>query len=212
MVSGRIGLLGGTFDPVHNGHLMLAEEARSTMGLDRVLFVPAGQPPHKLNESHSAPTHRVRMLELAIASNPTFDISRVDIDRPGPHYSVDMVRLIRGKMGNAAELFFLMGLDSLANLMTWYEPAELLAQCRLVVARRPGSTIDHDALISALPSLEDRLYFIEMPLIEIAGEDLRRRVRCGQPIRYQVPEVVRDYILEQGLYVAKEHAAQRQSE
>jgi len=200
VVSDRIGLLGGTFDPVHHGHLMLAEEARSTMGLDQVLFVPAGEPPHKLNESHAAPAHRVNMLELAIAGNPAFGISRVDIDRPGPHYSVDMVRRIREGVAEEVELFFLMGLDSLAHLMTWHEPAELLAHCRLVVARRPGSTVDHEALVAALPLLEDRLYFVEMPLIEIAGEDLRRRVRCGQPIRYQVPESVRGYIAQQGLY------------
>lgn len=200
MVSRRIGLLGGTFDPVHHGHLMLAEEARCTMALDGVLFVPAGEPPHKLNERHSASVHRVRMLELATAGNPAFGISRVDLDRPGPHYSADMVTLVREDLGADVDLFFLMGLDSLAHLMTWHSPARLLRQCRLVVARRPGSSVDRGELLSKLPELEDRLHFVEMPLIEIAGEDLRRRVRSGQPIRYQVPEPVREYIVEQGLY------------
>ena len=200
MVSDRVGLLGGTFDPVHHGHLMLAEEARYSLALDRVLFVPAGQPPHKLHEPHTAPTHRVRMLELAIAGNPAFGISRVDLDRPGPHYSVDMVRRVRDELGQETELFFLMGLDSLASILAWHQPAELLAQCRLVVAHRPGFNFDLAALTEKLPILEDRLYFVEMPLIEIAGADLRRRVQCDQPIRYQVPEAVRHYIVEQGLY------------
>jgi nicotinate-nucleotide adenylyltransferase len=200
MVSRRVGLLGGTFDPVHHGHLMLAEEARHALALERVLFVPAGQPPHKLNESHSAPAQRVCMLELAIAGNPAFGISRVDIERPGPHYSVDMVRRVQEELGQDTELFFLMGLDSLTSILSWHKPAELLAQCRLAAARRPGYTFDLAALIEELPALGERLSFIEMPLIEIAGADLRRRVRCGLPIRYQTPESVRRYIIEQHLY------------
>ena len=198
----RVGLLGGTFDPVHHGHLMLAEEARWAIGLDRVLFVPAGQPPHKVHETHAAPRHRVRMLELAIADNPALGISRVDIDRPGPHYSADMVRLVRGELGAGVELFFVMGLDSLANILTWHEPADLLAQCRLAVARRPGCCLNLDALSEQLPALDGRIDFLDMPLIEIAGADLRRRVQCRLPIRYQVPEIVRHYIVDQQLYLS----------
>ena len=125
MVKRRIGLLGGTFDPIHFGHLLLAEEVRVALPLERVLFVPAGQPPHKLDEPHTEPAHRLRMLELAIADNPGFGISRVDIDRPGPHYSFDMVRLVQAELGAEVELFFLMGLDSLATILTWRMPERL---------------------------------------------------------------------------------------
>ena len=200
MVNERVGLLGGTFDPVHYGHLILAEEARRAISLDRVLFVPAGEPPHKLDEPHTAAAHRLRMLELAIEDNSAFGISRVDLDRPGPHYSVDMLRLVRDELGPGAELFFLMGLDSLMNILTWHQPARLLEQCRLVVAGRPGYSFDLSDLTSQLPHLEERLHFISMPLIEIAGVDLRQRIRDGRSIRYQVPEAVRHYIEEQQLY------------
>jgi len=200
MVSEHVGLLGGTFDPVHYGHLILAEEARHALSLDQVLFVPAGEPPHKLGEPHTAPDHRFRMLELAIEDNPAFGISRVDLDRPGPHYSVDMVRLVQEEQGPNVELFFLMGLDSLMNILTWHEPAKLLEQCRLVVADRPGFSVDLSDLTAHLPDFEEKLNFISMPLIEIAGVDLRRRVRDGRPIRYQVPEAVRYYIEERRLY------------
>lgn len=196
----RVGLLGGTFDPVHYGHLLLAEEARVAVPLDRVLFVPAGQPPHKLGEPHTAAAHRLRMLELAIEDNPAFGISRVDLDRPGPHYSVDMVRLVQEELGPAVELFFLMGSDSLAHILTWHEPQQLVKQCRLVVAGRPGYAVDLSQLARELPAVEERLHFISMPLIEISGADLRRRVRAGYSIRYQVPEPVRQYIEAHRLY------------
>jgi len=202
MVKRRIGLLGGTFDPIHFGHLLLAEEVRVALPLERVLFVPAGQPPHKLDEPHTEPAHRLRMLELAIADNPGFGISRVDIDRPGPHYSFDMVRLVQAELGAEVELFFLMGLDSLATILTWRMPERLLELCQLVVACRPGCDVDLKALVAALPALEWRALFISMPLMEIAGVDLRRRVRCGHSIRYQVPEAARQYVEQNRLYGA----------
>jgi len=202
VVSERIGLLGGTFDPIHLGHLLLAEEARQAVPLDRVLFVPAGQPPHKLKEPHTPVEDRLRMLELALEDNPAFAISRIDLERPGPHYSVDMVRLIQQQTGADAELFFLMGMDSLAHILSWHEPARLLQACRLIVADRPGFVPDMEHITAALPAIEERVLFISMPLIEIAGADLRRRVAAGLSIRYQVPEPVRQYIAERRLYAA----------
>ncbi|MGC8825553.1 MAG: nicotinate-nucleotide adenylyltransferase [Anaerolineae bacterium] len=198
----RLGILGGTFDPVHFGHLLLAEQARQALELEQVLFVPAGVPPHKLDEPHTPTEHRLRMLELALADNPAFAISRVDVDRPGPHYSVDMVRLIRETQAPGTELFFLMGMDSLANILSWYRPDLLIQLCTLAVARRPSYTCDLDELERRLPGIRRRLRFFDMPLMEISGEDIRRRRRLGHSIRYLTPEPVRRYIEEHGLYRA----------
>ncbi len=204
MVSQRIGILGGTFDPIHIGHLLLAEEARHAASLEKVLFVPAGLPPHKLKLPHTPAEHRLRMLELALHDNPAFAISRVDVDRAGPHYSVDMVRLIQAELGPTAELFFLMGMDSLANILTWHEPAQLLEECRLIVACRPGAEADMPRIQAALPRVEERVLCISMPLIEISGGELRRRRAAGLSIRYQTPEAVRLYIEAHRLYEVAE--------
>ncbi len=200
IASRRLGILGGTFDPVHFGHLLLAEQAREALELTQVLFVPAGVPPHKLDEPHTPTEHRLRMLELATADQPAFAISRVDVDRPGPHYSVDMVRLIQKSQPAGTELIFLMGMDSLANILTWHRPDLLIQLCILAVARRPGFSCDLDALEAHLPGIRQRIRFFEMPLIEISGEDIRRRIRQGRSIRYMVPEAVRQYIDAYGLY------------
>ncbi|MGQ9517353.1 MAG: nicotinate-nucleotide adenylyltransferase [Anaerolineae bacterium] len=196
----RLGILGGTFDPVHFGHLLLAEQAREILELQQVLFVPAGVPPHKLDESHTPTEHRLRMLELAIADQPAFAISRVDVDRPGPHYSVDMVRLIGENQEPGTELFFLMGMDSLAHILSWHRPDLLIQLCTLAVAGRPGYACDLDGLERQLPGLRRRIRFFDMPLVEISGEDIRRRIRLGRSIRYLAPEPVRQYIEAYGLY------------
>jgi nicotinate-nucleotide adenylyltransferase len=209
-VVGRVGLLGGTFDPIHVGHLILAEVARTEVPLDEVLFVPAGQPPHKLSEHHTSPQQRLCMLELAIADNPRFRLSTADLHRPGPHYSADMVALLQHELGPATELFFLMGLDSLANIMTWHAPARLLEQCRLVVGRRPGYSVDIDHIERHLPGLRERLIFVDMPLIDIAGVDLRARAHAGRSLRYQVPEAVCRYIAAEGLYQNEAPAAREE--
>jgi nicotinate-nucleotide adenylyltransferase len=200
MVDRRVGLLGGTFDPIHYGHLLLAEEARHAVGLDRVLFTPAGAPPHKLAMPHTPAEHRLRMLELALQDNPIFGVSRVDVDRAGPHYSVDMVRLMQAELGPDVEIFFLMGMDSLANILTWHEPARLLELCRLIVACRPGVEADMPRICAALPQVEERVLCIAMPLIEISGGELRRRRAAGLSILYQTPEAVRLYIEAHRLY------------
>jgi nicotinate-nucleotide adenylyltransferase len=195
----RIGLLGGTFDPPHIGHLVLAQEALVQLELDKVLLVPAGQPPHKVGRSISAVQDRMAMLERSIADNPIFGISRVDIDRPGPHFTVDMLSLIlRNEPGSL--LYFIMGADSLADLLTWHQPRRIAELAKLVVMRRPGREPDIAALAEAVPGITGRVYYIDAPLLEISSTDLQSRVRQGLPVRYLIPDRVIEYILEYDLY------------
>lgn len=203
----RAGLLGGSFDPPHIGHLRLAEEARDQLNLSLVFLVPAGQPPHKLDRTMTPVADRVHMTELAIASNPAFRLSRVDADRPGPHYTIDLVRLVREQLPEDAELFFLMGFDSLRDLPTWREPAHLIRSVQLVALTRPDVPIDWESLEASLPGVRERVTLLDMPELEIASNDIRRRVREGRSIRYMVTDPVREYIEERGLYRAVHHAA-----
>lgn len=196
----RVGLLGGSFDPVHIGHLILAEEARGQLDLSLVYFVPAADPPHKRDRRLAPVEHRIRMLEMAIEGNDSFAISRVDVDRPGPHYTVDLIQLVRRQLPDGAELFFLMGFDSLRDLPTWREPARLIATAHLVALTRPDIPIDWEQLEAKLPGVRERVRILDMPELEIASHDLRQRVSEGRSIRYQVPDSVREYIEEQGLY------------
>lgn len=198
----RIGLLGGTFDPIHIGHLILAEEAWHQLGLDQVLLAPAADPPHKRTQGKSPAKHRVQMVELAIADNPHLALSRIDIDRPGPHYTLDMMRLLRQQYGHGGELYFLMGLDSLADLPKWHRPLDLMQQCNLVALSRPGADFDWEALETALPGVRSRVIVLPMPLLQISGSDLRARARQGRPLRYLVLPQVERYIHEQQLYRA----------
>ena len=196
----RIGIFGGTFDPIHIGHLILVEEARYRLQLDTVLLVPAGDPPHKQGRELSPVADRVHMCELVAADVDYLVISRVDADRPGPHYSADMVRLLQRQLGAGAQLFFLMGLDSLRDLPTWHEPARLAEACTLVALSRHDVAIDWAALESALPGMRERVILLDMPELEIASSLLRERVRRGAPIRFQTPSAVEEYICRCGLY------------
>ena len=197
----RLGVLGGTFDPPHYGHLALAENARVQLGLDRVLFVPAGQPPHKPEHPVASDHHRAAMVQAAIADNPGFALSRVDLDRPGPHYTVDMLALVQQEYPGA-ELVFLMGGDSLAQLPFWRDPAGIARLARLAVMRRPGYEPDLEALERTVPGLSERLLWIDAPPLALSSSDLRRRVREGLPICYLVPPPVESYIREHHLYEA----------
>jgi len=201
----RIGILGGTFDPIHYGHLVIAEDARVYLHLDKVLFVPTYQPPHKPEGSYSAFQHRVRMTELAIADNPHFVLSLIEAERPGPSYTVDTLRQLQAELGPDAELYFVMGMDSLADMPTWHKPAELLGLCRIVVAERAGYQIDLSALERALPGLREKLELIDTPELSISSTDLQQRVRRGLSIRYQVPPAVEKYIYEHKLYLDESH-------
>jgi nicotinate-nucleotide adenylyltransferase len=200
----RVGLMGGTFDPVHYGHLVVAEEVYAALDLAEMLFVPAGQPPHKPNLVVTEAQHRLAMLELAIAGNPHFSISRVDLDRPGPSYTVETLRLLREQWGELTALYFVIGWDSLEDLLTWYDPASILQQLSYLVAvRRPGYN-EHegyrDSLEARLPGIKPRLLVVPAPQFDISSTDLRQRIAEKRPIKYQVPESVEQYIKQYKLY------------
>jgi nicotinate-nucleotide adenylyltransferase len=196
----RLGILGGTFDPIHHGHLVAASEVHHQLDLDRVLFVPAGNPPHKPHRPITPVNHRLRMIQLAIAGRLHFSISRVDVDRPGPCYTVDTLRLLRAAWGSEPALLFIVGVDSLTEIVTWYQPQSLLELCELAVVERPGVLVDPASLERELPGISSKIHWIRMPGLEISSSELRARVREGRPISYLVPAPVERYILEQGLY------------
>lgn len=200
MTCQRIGVLGGTFDPIHIGHLILAEEARDLLGLEIVYFVPAGDPPHKRDHRLASPEDRVAMIELAIAGNERFRVSRVDVDRPGPHYTIDMVQIIQSQLPPGCELYFLMGFDSLVELPTWHEPARLIAACHLVALTRHDIDLDWEKLEAALPGIRQRVTILDMPELEIASHQLQQRIREGRSIRYLVSDSVATYIRKKDLY------------
>lgn len=196
----RVGVLGGTFDPIHIGHLVSAEEVRVELGLERVVFVPARLPPHKLDHTVSPVEDRLAMVELAIASNPHFAVSRVDIDRFGPSYTVDSIELLRDEWGPGVEIYFIMGSDSLLDILTWHNPRRLIRLCRFAVVSRPGYQVDLDELDALLPGMASRVQILNAPELAISSTDIQRRVREGLSIKYQVPEAVEDYIYQHKLY------------
>ena len=196
----RIGVLGGTFDPIHYGHLAAAEEARVRVDLEKVLFVVAGLPPHKLDEEVTPVEHRLAMVQLGIASNPHFELSRVDVDRSGPSYTVDTLSILHAEWGQGTEVFFILGIDSLLEVPTWHQPERLIKLCRLVAVARPGFEVDMSKLEDSIPGISSRVEIIDMPEVDISSSDLQRRVKEGLPIRYQVPESVERYIREHRLY------------
>lgn len=196
----RIGLFGGTFDPPHVGHLILAETAADSLALDCVLFVPAGDPPHKAaSDVRASAAHRAAMVERAIADNPRFGLCRADLDRPGPHYTVDMLRVVKADYPGA-ELFFLIGGDSLRDLPAWSRPAELIALARLGVMRRPGVTPNLDDLEDRIPGLRARVCWIDAPLIELSASHIAAQIAAGHSVRYQLPDAVRAYVEDHHLY------------
>jgi nicotinate-nucleotide adenylyltransferase len=195
----KLGLLGGTFDPPHFGHLRMAQAALDQLHLDRVWFVPAGVQPLKQDRMSSPPAQRARMVELAIADQPCFALSRLDLDRPGPHYSVDLLALVKQQTPDAT-LWFIMGEDSLSDLLRWRDPARLIALARLAVLRRPGYRPNWPTLDAALPDLRSRLDWIDHAEIAISAHTIRQRVKAGWSIGHLVPAPVAAYIAEQHLY------------
>jgi nicotinate-nucleotide adenylyltransferase len=192
-----VGVMGGTFNPIHIGHLVTAEEALYAFSLDEVIFVPAGQPWQKDRDVAEA-EHRYLMTVIATASNPHFRVSRIEIDRPGPTYTVETLRALRAEIGEA-ELYFITGADAILQILSWKDPEEVLAEARFVAATRPG--YDLDRLEKELPQgLEDRVHIFEIPALAISSTDIRRRVREGRPVRYLLPEGVARYIEKARLY------------
>jgi nicotinate-nucleotide adenylyltransferase len=195
----NIGVLGGTFDPIHIGHLVVAEEARIKLGFDEVLFVPAGQPWLKLDRNITEAVHRVEMVRRAIADNPHFKLCTLEVERPGPSYTVDTLTRLQKELGSEASLFFILGRDTLAELPLWKEPKKLVQLCRLVVAPRLGSK-DLKHLKTEIPGLLDKIIQLDMPIIGISSSQIRQRIAQGLPIRYLVPVAVEKYITEHKIY------------
>jgi nicotinate-nucleotide adenylyltransferase len=195
-----IGIMGGTFDPIHVGHLAVAEEAREALGLDRVLFVPARQPPHKAPGSVTRVGDRVAMVQLAIADNPAFELSMVEVERTGPSFTVDTVEaLARGNPG--AALHLILSAETFAELPTWHEPERLFDAARMAVVPREGYPAPDPAwLTGAFPGREDRVDYLEGPRLGLSSTALRARVAAGRSIRYLVPAAVAAYIAEHELY------------
>ena len=195
------GILGGTFDPVHNAHLMIAGHALNQLELDEILFIPTSHTPLKEDAIITPVEHRVKMLELAIAASPVFRLSRIEIDRAGISYTVDTIAELKQTLGIDSELYFITGLDSLVTLPRWKEPDRIIKMCRLVTVRRPGYEIpDVEELEKDIPGIAGNLIMIDDPAPDISATDIRKRIADGLPISDLVPVLVERYIYENKLY------------
>ncbi len=198
----NIGVLGGTFDPIHIGHIMVAEEVRAKLNLAEVLFVPAGQPWLKKNTPLSDVEHRVQMVRLAIADKPYFKMSAMETERAGPSYTVDTIAELRAQVGAEDELFFILGWDSLTEFPQWREPSRLITMCNLVAVPRPGyPRPDLKALEALVPGLSQRVMLMDKPEVDISASEIRNRVARGLSVRHLLSEPVSKYIKEHGLYI-----------
>jgi nicotinate-nucleotide adenylyltransferase len=194
----RLGVMGGTFDPLHHGHLVTAEEALWQFHLDEVVFVPTGQPWMKADREVSPAEHRYLMTVIATASNPHFSVSRIEVDREGPTYAVDTLRELRQQRAGDVELFFITGADAMLEILQWKDPEEVLEQAHFIAATRPGYDIAR--FEKEAPTSHPRVSVMDIPALAISSSDIRRRVRDGEPIRYLVPEGVNTYIRKFRLY------------
>ncbi|MGI4789286.1 MAG: nicotinate-nucleotide adenylyltransferase [Janthinobacterium lividum] len=195
----RLGIMGGTFDPIHYGHLLMAEEARQAFALDEVVFVPNGRPAHKKAYLVSSPEDRYAMTLLATGSNSQFSCSRIEIDRPGPSYTIDTLREFRERYTDLEALYFITGADAVLEILTWHEYDKLVRECQFIAVTRPGFVLERLSEIADTEFL-DRVLYLPIPGLEISSTDIRRRVREGRSIKYLTPEPVETYIQQQGLY------------
>jgi len=192
--------MGGTFDPIHYAHLAIAEESRLVFHLDRVIWIPAGDPPHKQGQPVTPACHRLAMVETATQDNPAFSVSSVELHRQGPSYSLDTLRHFLAAFPGA-EVYFITGADTVLELLTWHRHEEVVRSCRFIAAARPG--YDLDQLDSILPAAYvERIDILNPPWMDLSSTEIRDRVRSGQSIRYLLPEPVRAYIEEHRLYPA----------
>jgi nicotinate-nucleotide adenylyltransferase len=199
----RVGVFGGTFDPIHMGHLAVARSIQTTLELDKVIFVPAGQPWMKAGTPVSPVKDRVEMVRLAVARRKAFELSTMETDRPGPSYAVDTMDTLRRQSGSGSALFFLLGSDALMDIAKWKEPQRLIQLCQLVAFARPGcQLLRMEALEAAAPGVSKRVIFVEVPQVDIRATDIRCRVAEGRSIQRLVPRAVERYIMEHGLYGA----------
>ena len=197
-VGKRLGVMGGTFDPIHYGHLVTAQEALVQFHLDEVLFVPTGSPWMKAHDRVSPPEDRYLMTVIATASNPKFAVSRIEVDRAGPTYAVDTLRTIRDEQGAGTDLFFITGADAMLEIFHWKEPEELFELADFIAATRPG--YDIAAFEADATTRHPRVFVMNIPALAISSTDIRARIAEGRPIRYLVPEGVKSYVEKAGLY------------
>jgi nicotinate-nucleotide adenylyltransferase len=197
----RLGVLGGTFDPPHVGHLWLATLAADAMDLDRVLFMPAARPPHKAGRRISHAADRLLMTRLAIAADPSFELCAIEMERRGPSYTVDTVTSLEERYGPESQLFLIMASDSLDQIDTWREPDRLLERIEWIVGPRPGASLpDRTALEARFGERAGRVHLLTGPSLDVSSTDIRGRVAAGHAIRYLVPRGVEELIVDRGLY------------
>lgn len=197
MTRPAVGLMGGTFDPIHLGHLAIAEEAREALELERIIFVPAARPPHKLRVEVTAVEHRIAMVELAIEDNEAFELSLIEVDRPGPSYTVDTVEALAA----GAEVTVILSAETFAELPSWHEPERLFDAARVAVVPREGYPAPDPAWLAAtFPGRESRVTYMYGPHLGVSSTDIRARVAAGRSIRYLVPDAVEAYITSNQLY------------
>jgi nicotinate-nucleotide adenylyltransferase len=197
----KIGVLGGTFDPVHLGHIKMAEEARDSLGLAEVIIVPAGQPMSKSIGQITHPKSRIKMLRLAVAGRPQLKVSSIEIERPGPSYTVDTLAALKKQYGSQAEIYFILGWDSLAQLADWREPERIIGMCYLVAVPRPGwSRPSLEALEKDIPGISKKVIFMDKPKLDISASAIREMAARGESIERLVPGPVAEYIKKHKLY------------
>lgn len=197
----RLGVMGGTFDPIHFGHLLAAEEVRAGFNLEKVLFVPSGTPPHKNGKHVTGAIHRYTMTALAISGNPHFHVSTIEVDRPGPSYTVDTITTLKSQLPIDTEILFITGADVIVDILSWKDTQRLLTLCEFVAVMRPGYSISGiDRVKEQLGSLASRVHIFPATGLDISSSDIRERVKTGRPIKYLVPEPVEEYINKMGFY------------
>jgi nicotinate-nucleotide adenylyltransferase len=195
----RVGILGGTFDPPHIGHLLLGETARQQLELDLVLLMPVGEPPHKAASGITPLRHRLAMTEIACANNGNLAVDCTDCDRPPPHHTASLLPIVQAAYP-AAQLWLLMGGDSLQDFPTWHNPREITAACRLAVLPRPGVVVDWDWLATAVPDIREWVNWLDGPSFTLSSSDIRRWLADGRSMRYMLPSAVLSYIKQENLY------------
>lgn len=200
----KIGVFGGVFDPIHVGHLIVAEEAREKLDLEHVVFIPTGRPWHKTGSPHAAAEHRLEMTRLATKDNPSFKVASLEIQRPGPSYTVDTLVELKNQAGPEADFYLLLGLDALAELGNWKEPARVVELCRVVGMSRPGyGNFSLESLEAAIPGVSSKTMLLDVSLIDVSSTDIRERVAKGLSILHLVPPAVAEYIRRHRLYLCR---------